>query len=703
MIDTRRQKLRSLWASLGVLVAAAAALGAEATTAARNLESEVRIKNDIFFLASPECEGRGPLTGGIDRAADFIAAEFKKVGLKPVGADGSWFQPFTIPGNKLEGPAVLVLRGPAGQTVELRQGVHFQPFGMAGPGKLTAPVAFVGYGITGKESGYNDYQGLDVAGKVVIALRDTPRATATEKEVVFEGSRRRQLASFTEKLANAERHKVAAILFVNDAETARTGDDLLDFNYTALARTSNKLPAFHIRRAVLETMLLRSGAELSALEREIDRDLKPRSRILEGWTANLELKTKRDRVGLKNVVGVLEGAGPLAKETVVVGAHYDHLGFGSGSSLANLKKMTIHHGADDNASGTTGLLELARRFGAMQNRQGRRLVFIAFSGEELGLFGSDHYVKSPIYPLADTASMFNLDMIGRLRPDNETKKDKLLIEGAGSAKTFNELLDTLNRKFDFKMVKKASGAGPSDHASFYAKKVPVLFFWTDYHADYHRPSDTADKINIAGLRKVVDLGEDVVMHMATVEKRPEFVEVKGGSSTAGRGPRLGIAPADDAKGDGAVIAEVEPGAPADKAGLKKGDRIVTFAGKPIKDFKALVVELGNQQSGTTVEVVIQRDGKPITVKVELAFMPRLGIRPNYSDEKEGVLIDGVNAGEPAANAGIKAGDRIVEMGGKPVKDLESYMKILPAAVKGDTVEVTILREGKKETVKVKVK
>lgn len=702
------------------------ALAEEATAvAARNAASEARLHRDINYLASDTCEGRGPLTRGIDLAADYIVDEFKKSGLKPGNRDGTYFQTFTIPGAHLEGPARLVIKGPMGQEVVLRQGQDYQPLGMSGSGKVSAAIAFAGYGITGtKETNYDDYQGLDATGKVLIILRDAPRATAKDPKQVFEAQRRRQLASFTEKLANAEKHKAAAVLFVSDAETAKGGDELLDFNYLALARTSNTLPAFHVKRAVVEKMLSASGRDLAKSEAEIDRELKQQSLVLAGWTVNAEIKVKRDRVALRNIIGVLDGAGPLAKETIVIGAHYDHLGYGGASSLANLKKMAIHHGADDNGSGTTSLLELTRRFGTMQGRQGRRLVFIAFSGEELGLFGSAHYCKAPLYPLhnsafgaavggasahpafpiAGTAAMVNLDMVGRLRTDEKTKKDKLLIEGSGSSKDFNALLDTLNKKYDFQMVKKPGGTGPSDHASFYSRRIPVLFFWTDYHPDYHKPSDTADKINVEGMRKVVDLTEDIVTHLMTVAERPDFIQVKGASAgSPSMGPRLGVRPAMADGKDGVLIEEVVAGDPADKAGIKKGDRIVQLAGKPIKVFDNLVAEMANQKSGTTIDVGLVRDNKPMTVKVELPFVPRLGIRPSYSDEKEGVLIDGVTEGLPAAGAGLKAGDRIVALGGQTVKDLENYMKLLPAAVKGDSVEVTLLRDGKKMQVKVKVR
>jgi hypothetical protein len=714
--------------------------GAEALSA-RNVEAEGRLRRDVTFLASDDCEGRGPLTRGINLAADYIAAEFKKAGLKPGLPNGSYFQPFTLPCTILEARPRLVLKGPLGQVVELREGNQFQPFGMGHAGSVSAPAVFAGYGVTAKWDvkdsdgpdqkrtvNYDDYAGMNAAGKIVFILRDAPRMGVNSPETGFDPPRRRQLASLTEKLANAEKHKAAAVLFINDGETARTGDELLSFNYTALARTNVKVPVFHVRRSVLETMLRTAGAELTEFERDIDRDLKPRSLDLTGWTISLDLNVKRDKTELRNIVGVLEGSGPLAKETVVVGAHYDHLGFGSGSSLANLKKMAIHHGADDNGSGTTGLLELARRFGALHQREGRRLVFIAFSGEELGLFGSDHYCKHPLFPLnsgavvaavglplsgagglpsfpfVGTASMFNIDMIGRLRPDPTTKQDKLLVEGSGSAKTFNDLLETLNQKHRFSLSKKAGGAGPSDHASFYGRKIPVIFFWTGYHDDYHRPSDTADKINVEGLRRVVDLSEDVVTQLATVRDRPEFVEVKSaGAGSPSHGPRLGVRPAAPDGKEGVVIEEVVAGEPAANAGIKKGDRIVVLAGQPIKAFENLVAAMAGQRYDTTIDVGISRDGKNTTVQVKLPFIPRLGIRPNYGDEKEGVLIDGVSDGMPAAGAGLKAGDRIVELGGKPVKDLEAYMQLLPAAVKGDTVDAGIVREGKKIAVKIKVR
>jgi hypothetical protein len=624
MLSRRCSLLAFLLASLLVSLVSAAErvpVGAEGNT------SEARMKKDITYLASDELEGRGMATRGLNLAADYIAGEFRKAGLQPGGKDGSYFQPFSHPGHTLDGRPTLVLRGPRGQVIELQQGVDFEALGMAPGGKVTAaPLAFAGYGITAsaKDGGYNDYENLDAAGKVVIVLRYLPRGDvrykdADKKDVVIGlGGDRRKYASFTEKLANAEKHKAAAVLFLHDHEAARDGDPLLPYGYTSTANNPVKLPALFLRRSVADSLLRSSlDSSLGQREEDIDRTFKPQSASLDGWTASLEVKAK-PAIELKNVVGVLEGKGPLAKETVVIGAHYDHWGYGGAGSLSGLRTPAIHHGADDNGSGTTTVIELARRFGAQANREGRRLVFVCFSGEEQGLWGSEHYVKAPPFPLADTVAMVNFDMVGRLRPDSKTQKDRVIVGGTGTAKTFDALIENLNNKYGFTLKKQATGLGPSDHMNFYLKQVPVFWFFTDDHPDYHRPSDTAEKINVAGMRRIADLAEELITNLATAEKRPEYVKVAGGG------------------GGG-------PGGPGG---------------------------------------------------------PRLGIRPEYGDTEDGVLVKEVGDGGPAAKGGIKPGDRIIEMGGKPVKNLEAYVSLLKGHKKGDVLDVTVLRDGKKVPLKV---
>ncbi len=626
MQTVRKWLVRGPVLVLAVALLAVRAPAAENRARERAPEAEERLRRDVEFLAADECEGRGPATRGINKAADHIAAELKKAGLKPGGQGGSYFQHFTMPGARLLRPATLTLRGPLGQEVRLAPGTDFHPMGLSYTGAYKdVPVVFAGYGADAgsKDFKYSDFDGLDVAGKVVVVLRDAPGAG--NRFASFDGQNRRKHASLTQKMLNAEKRDALGVLFVNDADTAKDGDDLLDFGYSsASVRIMDvpKVPAFHVRRHVLEKLLSGSGAPaLEAIERRIDRELKPASFPLTGWTVSFDVQVKRDTIDLKNVVGVLEGKGPRADETVVVGAHYDHLGYGGPNSLSGSKKMAIHNGADDNASGTAALIELARRFARDPQRQGRRVVFIAFSGEELGLLGSNYYCKHPPFAHAGTAAMVNLDMVGRVVKDDKSGLEKLQVHGVGTSKGFADAIDRLNANYNFALRKVASGFGPSDHSSFYAKKVPVFFLFTGDHPDYHRPGDDSHKINYGGLRRVTDLTEDLVAYLATVPQKPEYVEVKDGRA----GPRPG--------------------------------------------------------------------GRPGI---------RLGIRPEYGDDEPGVLVGGVSAGDPAARAGIKEGDRIVEMNGKPIKNLEGYMIFLGTQKQGNTIDVGLLRDGKKIGLKVKL-
>jgi hypothetical protein len=586
---------------------------------------EGRMKKDITFLASPECEGRGVETKGINIAADYIAAEFKKAGLEPGGADGSYFQPFTMYGtSRLEGTNTLALQGPQRQQIELGLDKQFRPLGLSATGKANAPIVFAGYGATAKQIGYDDYQGADVAGKVVLLIRKTPRPD--NAQAPFDGDRAGRHASLQEKILNADEHKVAAVLLVNDRNTARAdGDALIDFRYTAFGSPLANLPVVHIKRSVADAMIQSAlGTTLKALEEDIDRDLKPRSAPLTGWTAAVETGVKRPKLDVKNVIGTIEGSGPLAKEIVVIGAHYDHLGYGNHSSLArNLKQPTIHPGADDNGSGTTAVLELARRFGTKGKVEGRRLVFMTFSGEESGLLGSAHYVKKPIFPLADTVTMVNLDMVGRLRQDDKTKKDAMQVHGTGTAKGFDQLIDKLNDKYGFQLSKRPGGRGPSDHQSFYMDpaRIPVFFFFTGDHPDYHRPGDTADKINVPGMRKITDLTEDLVTQLRTVKQRPEYVAVSSNDPHGGTvnftGPRIGVLfDYGYDEGDGALVKDVNPDGPAAKAGLKSNDKIVAVEGKPVKNVQTYMAQVNRVSKVEPFNLEILRDGKKLTLKVQ---------------------------------------------------------------------------------------
>ncbi|MCZ2341735.1 MAG: M28 family peptidase [Bacteroidales bacterium] len=602
-----------------------------------------RMRKDLFFLAGPECAGRGVSGPGIQKAADHIAAEFQAAGLKPAGKEGSYFQPFTITGSpQLGTPNTLTLTNPDGQKRELTYGQDFTPTGLTKPGKLDAELVFAGYGITAEKPAYDDYAGLKVAGKWVIVLRKSPNAGDPH------GPFTQEQQSLATKAANARKHGAAGIIFVSHFSDGKD-DPLMDFRYAA--GVSAELPALHMKRSILAQLLAREKKILKDLETGIDEDLKPRSCPLPGWKANAVVSVVRPKIPAKNVVGVWEGGGPLAEETVVIGAHYDHLGTGEYGSLGGPSaKGVVHYGADDNASGTTGLIELARRFGASGQHTGRRIVFIAFSGEEIALLGSRHYVEHPLFPLDKTVFMLNMDMIGRVTPvesdapaaapgktdsdkkdtgkadsDKKVMRDRLVIYGTGTAKGLDAFVDQAARPFDFQLLKVPGGTGPSDHDSFYRKKIPVLFFFTGTHRDYHRPSDTPDKINLPGMMKVIDLVEVAARHFAVVPQSPQYLVTQGGWSDPtdpnprpGRMnmPKLGVMPGNYEATDGGVLVDdVTPGGAAEKGGIRKGDVIIAIAGKPVQNIGGYMNAMSTQKAGKAIPVIVLRKKDKITVQV----------------------------------------------------------------------------------------
>ena len=583
-----------------------------------------RVKKDLFFLAGPECEGRGTETEGIKKAAEYVRDSFKQSGLKSAGTDG-YFQPFDIKGPaRLGTPNALAITGPGGER-ELVYGKEFTPTGLSGSGKVSGDLVFAGYGIDAPSLKFNDYAGLDVAGKIVIVLRRTPNAEG--KDNPFEKLDTIPAALST-KVALAKEKQAKGLIFVNDSTYGKNGDTLLDFR---VAGPQSDFPVLHMKRAQLDALLVKQGTTLKKWEKEVDESMKPDSLALKGVTATAEATVTRAAIPTRNVVAVSEGSGPLANETVVIGAHYDHLGFGERGSLGGKDaKGQVHYGADDNGSGTTGLLELARRIGKMANRQGRRIVFVAFAGEERGLFGSIHYCKEPPFPLADTVFMLNMDMIGRVTKvaakgdEAGPKKDRVVIYGLGTAEGLEKLVDAVNARLDFLVLKVAGGTGPSDHDSFYRKKIPVLFFFTGTHKDYHKPTDTPDKVNYPGLLKIVDFVETILLSAAADPVRPKYLVTKGGfedpteEKRASRPqlPKLGIMPGNYEATEGGVLIEgVTPGGAAEKGGVKDQDVIVGIGGKPVKDIQTYMSAMQAQKPGLETEVVVLRGGKKVTLKV----------------------------------------------------------------------------------------
>jgi hypothetical protein len=590
----------------------------------------VRLKADVSYLAADAREGRAPGTKGIEASAEYIAGMFRKLGLKQApGADG-YFQRFALTGRPRLGESLdLVVAGPEGHVLKAEPRTDFSPLAIGASAAVEKmAIVFAGYGITAKDSNlkldYDDYAGIDVQGKVVLIIRREPQQD--KEDSPFAGKRTTDYATFRHKATNAFQHGAAGVLLVNDlAGLAGEPDKVLGL-VSAGPETLSRLPFAMIRRDFADKVLAAaSEPSLAALEKEIDQDLRPRPRLLKGVALSARYTIERPSIETKNVVGVLEGAGPFAEETIVIGGHYDHLGRGGllSGSLAFLSS-DIHNGADDNASGTAMTMELARRLAARSDPLPRRIVFMAFSGEERGLIGSQYYVDHPLYPLSSTVMMFNFDMVGRLNPKHE-----LTMIGTGSTPGAEALVDVLGKTAGLSIKKitgLTDGFGGSDHQSFYSKNIPVLFAFTGIHADYHRPSDDSDRINYGGMARIADYLELIVLDIARRPERPAFTKLAppsrnartAQSASSGMGVTLGVMPdySDQSK-DGMKLSGVREGGPAAKAGIKGGDAIIKIGGKPVGTIYDYMETLKAYKPGQKVEVVVRREGKELALSVDL--------------------------------------------------------------------------------------
>ncbi|WP_422929878.1 M20/M25/M40 family metallo-hydrolase [Singulisphaera sp. PoT] len=594
--------------------------------------AEVRIRGDVSFLADDKRAGRAPGTDGIEAAADYIATAFKDLGLKPAPGAQGYFQPFTISGFPSLGPTQeLALSGPDGKSLGGEVRKDFTPLAIGVSGSFeNAPIVFAGYGITAsdpsKKLDYDDYAGVDVKGKVVLLLRREPQQDKDDSP--FDGKRNSPFAAFRHKATNAFQHGAAAILLVNDHYGLQGKTDTLLKVGEAGDEANSTIPFISVTRAFADKLLADAGEpNLEQLESQIDAQLKPKTRELKGWTAKGKVEIQRKAIETKNVIGVLEGSGPLADETIVIGAHYDHLGHGGlmSGSLAFLS-TDIHNGADDNASGTAMVVEMARRLSKRADPLPRRVVFMAFSGEERGLLGSKYYVEHPLIPLSSTVMMVNFDMVGRLN-----EKQELTVYGTGTTPGIDALVDALGKSSGFTIKKIAEGLGPSDQQSFYLKNIPVLFAFTGTHRDYHRPSDDTERINFAGMSRIADFAELVLLDIVRRPQRPEFTKVVRQGSSGGHGDSdpgrvsisayLGSIPDYDDSVKGVKLSGVREGSPAEKGGLKGGDIVIGFGGKPVATIYDYTESLGRYKPGDVVDVVVQRDGKETTLKITLGSRP----------------------------------------------------------------------------------
>ncbi len=571
------------------------------------------MKQAVEYLASDELEGRGVGSKGLVDAGDYVAHTFASLGLQPVpGLDG-YFQKFDMVTAVAPDPKTSLTLGD--KTYEI--GKDYAVASFSGEGTFQGPLVFVGYGISSKEHSYDDYASIDVKGKVVLAMRFEPHnESGTSRFAKDDWSTE---AVLSRKAKVAAEHGAIALVLVNPP-TFHPVDILLPFS-RQFPGGKAPIPVVQVKEPVAEAWLKQAKAqELKGLQGAIDKETHPDSLALADIAVKGTIAIQRTEKPVRNVVGMIPGKGPHADEYVVIGSHYDHLGHGGSGSLAP-GSHAIFHGADDNASGTAMMLALADRF-ARRGPQERTLIFAAWTAEETGLIGSQHFVSNPPIPLDHIAANLNLDMVGRVR------NNILYIGGAGTAPAFDKLLVEADKGLPFQIKSFGRGGyGPSDHMSFAMHKIPVLFFFSGMHADYHRPSDTSDKVNYASMEDVAKLGERLASELVTMP-RQNYVEVTDSGNAmahmAGGGSHvtLGVVPdysegTEQTKVKGVKISGTVPGSPAAAAGLKEGDIIIQFGNDKLDSLYDLSDELGKAKPGDKVKLGVMRDGKRTDLEATL--------------------------------------------------------------------------------------
>jgi hypothetical protein len=652
----RKGKLVALLLNLCFIAAGIAALAQQPSS---SMPSVDRLRQVISYLASDALEGRRTGTPGANDAAHYIAGEFNRYGLRPGlqiarpartrgENQARYLQPFPYVSAVELGKDNLFFVNPgrADDTAQFLVGQDWMPLGFSSNASVkSAEMVFAGYGISSAELKYDDYAVSNAKGRVAVVFAGTPDGDNPHGQFARAGEIRFKVAAA--RAAGAQ-----ALLIIANEEKLKD-DRLSRLSYDNAGEAG--IPVVVVSRQLARKILGAEDAKLAEFEQAAD------SRLVDSKGTALRLRAKGLRLTIDvnvvrrespsfNVVGILPGSDPNWKnEAIVIGAHYDHLGLGGEGSGSLSARTGIHHGADDNASGVAGLIELARMFSSQSPKPRRTIVFIAFSGEEEGLIGSNFYVNHPIVALANTVAMINMDMIGRM------KAKALIVGGMGTAQEWRALIEadnsmqsmtvslnsarsggpptssslpivvgangqpvvTMDPAKQFLLTLNEDGFGPSDHSSFYAKQVPVLFFWTGNHEDYHKPSDTADKINYEGEARVVSFVARIVSDIDKGDKRPTYAVAKSESQGRAGGFRvyLGTIPNYAETNDGLKLDGVRDDSPAAKAGLKAGDRIVKMAGHEVKNVYDYTYALGEMKAGQEYEVEIVRGSERLTLRI----------------------------------------------------------------------------------------
>lgn len=594
----------------------------------------------VITLSNPIFEGRAPGTRGSELAADYVEFWMKQAGLEPAfpeaGADGltpgtgewtAYRQYFKLAGGA---PRVRKATVQIGAT-ELQQDTDFSVLGNSGSGTVEElPVVFAGYAIGEGEDGYTSFaEDVDLKGKAVLFLRYEP--LNEEGRSQWSSRRFSPHSGMQRKLTQLVDRGAAAILMVNPPGAV---DGRTRLETAASSRWGRPLPVPFVQLSTKAAeQLLQAGdpEKKSLMDWRVLADKGAVKTVVLGPEAAVTLSTELDSGGTlaKNVGGVLRGRGALAEEWLVVGAHYDHVGFGYFGARPDNAGI-LHPGADDNASGTSAMLVLAQELSDAYARDGapadaRSILFLGFDAEESGLHGSAWYVAHPSIPGDKLNAMINLDMVGRLR------NDELNVGGVGTAEGFMDVLRPAFERSGLTIRADPSGRGPSDHASFYQAGVPVLFMYTGSHGEYHTPADKGFTINPAGAAKVIELTKDIALTLA--ERNDALVfrsseQDRTPGRNYGASVRLGIMPGrfegtDGDRTHGVLVASVSSETSAADAGIRAGDVLLTWNGEELSDAGVMMSKLREHKPGDVVKVTVLREGKELPIEVTLrAAEPR---------------------------------------------------------------------------------
>ena len=541
----------------------------------------------IRYLASEELQGRAPGTEGDKAAAEFIKKKFEEAGLKLLGEEGFQYFEVTTGINFGDNNSLTV------DQIALDIGEHYTPFNFSGSGEVMANVVFAGYGFTINSDSLNwdDYAGIDASDKWILVLRADPDLDNMDSPFA-------QFSTDRYKVMNALDHGAAGVLLVNSEEY--DSDDNLEKLKKQRGVSASKIPVIQVKRAIANSIIERNHKTL----KELEEHYKTRSAPLSFSTnkiviGKVDLVTEKART--MNVVGLLEGQ---SDEIIILGAHYDHLGMG-GESSRTPDTVAVHYGADDNASGTAMLIEMVQKISSSKPESS--ILFIAFGAEEMGLLGSRYFVDNPLVDMQKVKTMFNFDMVGRLNDERS-----LLISGTGTALETDSLLDIGLDSTLFAFAKSPGGTGPSDHATFYGEEIPVLFFSTGVHDQYHTPADKADLINYDGM---VDLGNSIYSLFRLYDDNDLKLTFFESQEPQRQGMRkrmkvtLGIVPDFANQEPGLGVAGVRAGGPAYNGGMKKGDIIKAIDDKEVTNIHDYMYRMANYSKEDRITVEVLRDGK----------------------------------------------------------------------------------------------